>query len=224
MKTVRLSAEDRREQIIQVASELFAGQGFKGTTTRQIAQEAGITEALVFKYFETKDSLYRAIIDAKMKDLAEWDLTAVQTGIALRDDSGVFEGVALLLFREIHRDPTLMRLLLFSALEDRMLSDLFFKQQITDLVELLGEYITIRIRDGVFFTAEPMLAARGFIGMISHQVLMRDLFRHEAYVQYEDQAIASAYTKLFLDGIEIREAEACLGDQADGEEQASFTK
>jgi AcrR family transcriptional regulator len=201
---VRMSAADRREQIISVAGALFAEQGFKGTTTKQIALKAEITEALVFRYFEKKENLYLAIIDNKMQELATWDLSGIQTCINLRDDAGVFESTALIMFEELHRDPTLMRLLLFSALEDHALSDLFFKHQMIDLVETLGHYIRGRMDEKAFHTADPMLAARGFIGMIIHQVLMRELFRHEVYVQYEGRSVASAYTRLFLDGIETR--------------------
>jgi TetR/AcrR family transcriptional regulator len=62
----RLSAEDRRRQIVHAAIELFARKGFDGTTTREIAQAAGVSEALIFRHFPTKHDLYRAIIDHKM--------------------------------------------------------------------------------------------------------------------------------------------------------------
>ena len=205
MAAVRMSGEDRREQIIQVAAKLFARQGFKGTTTKQIAQMADITDALVFRYFETKENLYAAIIENKMQELSAWDLSDIQTSMDLRDDTVVFESTALLMFKEMHRDPTLMRLLLFSALEDRALSDMFFTHQMIDLVRMLGQYIQRRMDEDAFDTADPMIAARGFIGMINHQVLMRELFRHEAYVQYDGQDIASAYTRLFLEGIGKRQ-------------------
>ena len=51
----------RREQILSTAVKLFGTQGFAGTTTRQIAQAAGITEGLIFRYFPTKVSILQAI-------------------------------------------------------------------------------------------------------------------------------------------------------------------
>jgi len=53
--TERLKAGERREQIIQAAVELFSRRGFRGTTTREIAEAVGISEAGLFKYFATKD-------------------------------------------------------------------------------------------------------------------------------------------------------------------------
>ena len=61
----RFSAEDRRHQILQVATELFAGRGFEGTTTREIARRAKVNEAIIFRHFPTKDDLYWAVIEAK---------------------------------------------------------------------------------------------------------------------------------------------------------------
>ena len=53
----------RREQILDVALRLFAKQGFAATTTKQIAQTAGIAEGLIFRYFPTKISLLEALGD-----------------------------------------------------------------------------------------------------------------------------------------------------------------
>ena len=57
----RMAGEDRRRQIIQVAIELFSKKGFGGTTTKQIADAAQVSEAIIFRHFNTKQELYRAI-------------------------------------------------------------------------------------------------------------------------------------------------------------------
>jgi AcrR family transcriptional regulator len=53
----------RREQIVEAAVRLFAQHGFDGTSTRQIAQEVGITEGLIFHYFPTKADLLTAVLE-----------------------------------------------------------------------------------------------------------------------------------------------------------------
>ena len=201
MAAVRMSAENRRNQIIRVAAELFARQGFKGTTTREIAEKAGITDALVFRYFDTKESLYSAIITLKTCESANWDHQKIEKAIASKDDTRVFQGFALALLELATRDPGLMRLLLHSALEDHQLSNLFFQSQMTDLVKVLGGYIQTRIDDGTFHLVDSMIAARGFIGMINHQLLMREIFKHEAYVKYTNDGLAETFTDLFLNGV-----------------------
>jgi AcrR family transcriptional regulator len=54
----RLSSEARRQAIIAVAQRLFAEKGFHGTTTRELARVAGVSEALLFKHFPTKEAMY----------------------------------------------------------------------------------------------------------------------------------------------------------------------
>ena len=59
----RRAAQDRRQQIVDAATELFALQGFRGTTTRQIADTARVNEAIIFRHFGRKEHLYRAVIE-----------------------------------------------------------------------------------------------------------------------------------------------------------------
>ncbi|HRE80040.1 MAG TPA: helix-turn-helix domain-containing protein [Opitutaceae bacterium] len=62
-KKIKMSAEDRKDAILKQALTLFARDGYHGVTTRQLAKAAGVSEALLFKYFPTKqalrDRLYR---------------------------------------------------------------------------------------------------------------------------------------------------------------------
>ena len=60
----RLPAEDRRSQLLAKALEIFGKQGFHGTPTRELARHAGVSEALVFHHFPTKDALIHALIEA----------------------------------------------------------------------------------------------------------------------------------------------------------------
>ena len=53
----RMAGEERKLQILAVAVRLFSQKGFRGTTTKEIAQAAGVSEAMVFRHFATKDDL-----------------------------------------------------------------------------------------------------------------------------------------------------------------------
>ena len=53
---------EKQETILAVALRLFAGQGYDNTPTSQIAKEAGVSEGLVFRHFENKDGLLKALI------------------------------------------------------------------------------------------------------------------------------------------------------------------
>ena len=59
----RRAAGDRRSQILAAALEVFSERGFHGARTRELAKRAGVSEALVFSHFPTKQALIRAILD-----------------------------------------------------------------------------------------------------------------------------------------------------------------
>ncbi len=61
MASNRLDGEERRKAIVAAAVPLFARRGFAGTTTKEIAEAAGVSEALLFKHFPTKRLLYGEI-------------------------------------------------------------------------------------------------------------------------------------------------------------------
>src|SRR5215470_17144814 len=62
MAIIRLDSDERRKAIVAAAVPLFARKGFAGTTTRELAEAAGISEALLFRHFPSKQLLYREIL------------------------------------------------------------------------------------------------------------------------------------------------------------------
>src|SRR5215510_7047721 len=110
----RMAAEDRREQIIEVAVRLFSQRGFRGTTTKAIAVAAGVNEAIIFRHFSTKSELYAAIIDRKANSAAVKAMrSALAEAIEQSDDRRVFETLAFHMLEFHERDDTAMRLLLY---------------------------------------------------------------------------------------------------------------
>jgi AcrR family transcriptional regulator len=63
-KRIRLSSRERRRAIVAAVQGSFAAKGFDGTTTRELARAAGVSEALLYKHFPSKESLYAAMLDA----------------------------------------------------------------------------------------------------------------------------------------------------------------
>lgn len=60
----RLSAHERKADILNTITPLLAQKGFDGVSTRELAQAAGVSEALLFRHFPNKESLYVAIQEA----------------------------------------------------------------------------------------------------------------------------------------------------------------
>ncbi len=57
----RLPAEDRKREIVAGALRVFAQKGFDRATSRELAEAAGVSEALIYKYFPTKEALYHEL-------------------------------------------------------------------------------------------------------------------------------------------------------------------
>lgn len=59
----RLPAAQRKEQLLEVATRLFAERGYAGTTTAQLAKAAGVTEPIIYRHFASKRDLFIALIE-----------------------------------------------------------------------------------------------------------------------------------------------------------------
>jgi len=183
--TSRITSQERQASLIAAAASLFAAKGFNGTTTKEIAKAAGVSEALVFKYFPTKRALYAAILAEKVTVSAL--LGAVEEAAKKRDDHRVFSLIASYRIRP-GVDPTLLRLLLFSALE----GDKIFYEHV-------AAYVRTRIDEGAFRDVDPLLAARAFIGMVVHHRLLHEIFGVPMHRSHEDTV--ETYVELFLHGL-----------------------
>ena len=208
-----MAAEDRRRQIVRVAVRLFSERGFRGTTTKEIAQAAGVSEAIIFRHFATKDELYSAIIDHKSCEGAASDLSCtvaemikggVAGAIASKDDRAVFEGLALGMMEHHQQDPDFLRILMYSALEGHQLTQMFWDRNVRVMYEFLGSYIRERQREGAFRDVDPLVVVRSFTGSIIHHSLNNILWDKDParrILNIPNVEAARAFTDILLRGI-----------------------
>jgi AcrR family transcriptional regulator len=70
----RLPASKRREQLLDVAAELFAKFGYARATTAQLAKAAGVTEPIIYRHFDSKRDLFVALIERTGREtIAFWE-------------------------------------------------------------------------------------------------------------------------------------------------------
>src|SRR5271168_1651254 len=104
----RMSGDLRRSQLLRSAIDTFAHRGFAGTKTRDIASAAGVSEAILFRHFATKEDLYHAILDAKenaKKGPAAKSRKALEDCAQRRDDAAMFRHLATQIFASFREDP-----------------------------------------------------------------------------------------------------------------------
>jgi TetR/AcrR family transcriptional regulator len=74
MGRTRLPAEERRASLLACACGVFSGGSYRGSTTAEIAREAGVTEPVLYRHFESKRDLYLACIDETWRRIRGlWD-------------------------------------------------------------------------------------------------------------------------------------------------------
>jgi AcrR family transcriptional regulator len=202
----RMAGEDRRKQILLVAMRLFSRRGFRGTTTKEIAQAAGVSEAMVFRHFATKEELYSAILDHKAcSDNVQAPCDIVPDALAERDDRAVFTGLALAMMRHHEHDTEFLRLLTHSALEGHELAHMFWDRNVRGMYDFLGSYIRDRQREGAMRDVDPAIVVRGFLGMVIHHSLNNLLWdKHRLLLDISNERAAAEFTEILLRGIAAR--------------------
>ena len=202
-----MKGDERREQILATAVNLFSRNGFRGTTTKEIARAAGVSEAMVFRHFATKEALYGAILDDKgcREGVGKfpWENNEIlRNAIAEKDDFTVFYQMALSALEKHQSSVPFLRLLFYSALEEHELAEQFFGDFIAKVYGFIGEYIRGRQEDGALRDIEPRVAVRAFLGMLIHHSLNNILWdKDRRLLNVSNEEAARNFAEILLRGI-----------------------
>ncbi|CAN5348806.1 TetR/AcrR family transcriptional regulator [soil metagenome] len=205
--TGRMKGDARREQILQTAVDLFSKRGFKGTTTKEIANVAGVSEAMVFRHFASKDDLYAAILANKgcedgVKQFPWEKNETLKIALEQKDDFAVFYNIAIDALNKHQSDVGFMRLLFYSALEEHELADRFFHEFISRIYDFIGGYIKTRQADGAFREMDPRIAVRSLLGMLIHHSLNNILWdKQRSILDIPNEVAAKNFAEVLLNGI-----------------------
>jgi len=136
----RLPATDRRQLILQSALTVFATKGFDGATTREIAQEARVSEALLYRHFASKELIYRELASLLGRNTEHFKqvLAAVPPSAYGFIRAFYFLGRFMLLGRPgTPKDDSIDRLMAYSLLEDGAFARAFLENLFYPIVPYL---------------------------------------------------------------------------------------
>jgi TetR/AcrR family transcriptional regulator len=206
-RSKRLPAEERRRQLIETAVDLFSRHGFDGTTTRSIAGAAGVSEAILFRHFASKQELYGAILEHKLRQSGQEEWFAGMRAIAERDDDErLFLELARKVLESYRTDPQFRRVMLYASLEGHEIARIAERMIGIPVFEFLRGYIARRQEQGAFRRMDPAVVAIALAGITSFYGMVTRLFG-VALVDVPDDDVAAAFADIVLRGLRAPAAE-----------------
>lgn len=198
----RVTPPDRDGRILDAAREAFATRGFAATTMEEIAQRVGISRSAIYSRFETKEALFRALVEGlighvlpeAMPDLA--DISAPDAlrrfihVVMVRLGSGNIAFLPRLIIGEGQAFPDLVKF--------------YHDHAITRVLGGIEAIIRHGVARGEFVCANPALAARSVAGGMIFSALWRIVFEPVGAEPLYIEAMAVSHAEVLLKGLTAR--------------------
>lgn len=185
-RPARMSRDQRRNQLLDVAAELFADSSFSGVTTSMLARKAGVTEPVIYQHFSGKDELYHEVLrEGCRRTIEEWEKIAAERKSPLNAVIGIaraqFHLSELWVYYKIH-----VRAISESGDKDvaKILTENYeqYHQFLSDLLKQAQEATeiakTVRVSDIAWF-----LLSQGLMINVSKQINMPKL-EDSGYIEH----------------------------------------
>jgi AcrR family transcriptional regulator len=154
-----------KDRIVHSAGNLFARQGYHGTSTREIANLAAVSENTIFRHFEHKEDIFWSALHTHLatvklsRDLLE--------GIAQCDSPDVVLPKLLKLLSETARaKPELLRLIAVALIELHEKATDFFQEHFSQALSVINEYLSVNIENGKIRDSESSMLISAMIGSV----------------------------------------------------------
>jgi TetR/AcrR family transcriptional regulator len=181
--------------------DLFSRKGFAGTTTKEIALAAGVSEAIIFRHFATKRDLYTAIIEHNLNSAAARQVLAgIDACMKRRDDEGLFRLIAREVIEEHRRDARFERLMLHASLEGHELATIYRREFGLPIFATLRAYLDRRQRSGALRHIDSAAMILAIAGMAQYYALKAEDASADGPVLKDDQVV-EAFTRIMMDGV-----------------------
>lgn len=196
----RLPSAERRAAIVSAAMRLFGKNGFKGTTTREIALAVGVSEPVLYQHFSTKRELYTAIVDQMVAEAGcEFEAAMSQIDDAAEPVKFFSTLADRILEWYVHRGDH-VRLLFFSALERHELAEIWHEKATAPFLNAVERAISLRKEQGHFRDIDSVIAARAFIGMVAHYCLTTTLYQMHV-PGLTDREVVHRFVEFYIQGL-----------------------
>ena len=191
------SEVETQTRILKAARKLFARRGFDGTTTRDLAQEAGVAEGTLFRHFENKKAI---LIEVTTQGWIEI-LTDLLTELS---EMGSYKAIAQVMRRRmlnLHQNADLLKVCFLEAQFHPDLRDRIQTEVIVKMTDVAEAFFQTAMDQGIYRRMNPRLVAQVFLGMFTVAGFSRDTIMPDNASPQETLEMAEGMADIFLNGV-----------------------
>jgi len=197
--------ENRRQQIIDGALEVFAHKGFERATNKDIAEAAGIGSAgLIYHYFKDKSDLFRQVLEQRAPMLQLLNQTEAIAKLPPREALTII-GNAFVSTMDNRAAVPLFKLIAGEAIRRPMVADMINKIGPGRGFPFLKHYLEQQMEAGVLRRMDAGAAARCFMGPLLAYFLTREVFPMPDAKTLSPQTMVATLVDIFLQGMQPSE-------------------
>ncbi|AFY86308.1 MULTISPECIES: TetR/AcrR family transcriptional regulator [Chroococcidiopsis] len=192
--------EDKRQQIIDGALQVFASKGFEKATNKDIAAASGIgSPGLIYHYFKDKSDLFEQVIEQRLPLLQLLSHSDELMTKPIEDVLTLF-GHAFLRMAENPTSLALFKLIMGEAIRQPHVAEIVNRIGPSRSVAFLSGYLEQQMAAGVLKPMNPNAAARCFAGSFVAYLLTREVFMQPDAQQLSAEVMVETAVKVFLQG------------------------
>ncbi|MBN2027330.1 MAG: TetR/AcrR family transcriptional regulator [Actinobacteria bacterium] len=189
-----------REKIIHAALEVFADKGLHGATVVEIAKVAGITGGALYRYFDSKEEIFRAVVDDHTSTIQALDM--VRELMPELEPKTALKFIARGMFLFVYSDWDFIRMVIGESVKNPEAASPFLDKVLNPSRDFVRECVELwrekgLLREGV----DPVLATSAFMGMMGYLLVEKDIFKYAELEDVELTDLLDKYVAMFLEGI-----------------------
>ncbi len=193
----------RPQQILQGARKVFAARGLQGTID-DVAREAGVNVGTIYHYFESKEAVFAAVLHEWITQAFVDHQNQILRG-EVRAPRGVLRAIGNRAYR-FFRTPeygTLIQVMFGEASRYPRQAELFYREVILQVGLRVAAVIRKGIAAGELRPVDPLIAARGFMGMFFSFAVSQSLLGGDRIRPFAPRRVVEALTEIYLDGLAL---------------------